>query len=181
MIPGGFWRETWERSGFRFKEADSCPDLWTGDRSPVSHCPYPNARNRLTASGSMDTRSRRRPRFLRARLLSASLRSRVREDPHHPGPLLPTTPSPSPGEEGEQPPKTTRARETSQTAPAGFPSPGEGDGVVGRGAGVRVLGGGTLRQQSERLQRPRARRAYAFPSNIASVGSVSGPFSVHTA
>ncbi len=25
------------------------------------------------------------------------------QDPHHPGPLLPTTPSPSPGEEGEQP------------------------------------------------------------------------------
>src|SRR6185312_6457994 len=25
------------------------------------------------------------------------------QDPHHPGPLLPTTPSPLPGEEGEQP------------------------------------------------------------------------------
>ncbi|HEV7508687.1 MAG TPA: acyltransferase domain-containing protein [Thermoanaerobaculia bacterium] len=42
-------------------------------------------------------------------------------------------PPPSPGEEGEKP----------VTSPAGFPSPGEGEGVVGRGAGVRILGGGS--------------------------------------
>jgi DEAD/DEAH box helicase domain-containing protein len=58
------------------------------------------------------------------------------KDPHHPGPLLPTPSTPSPGEEGEQ-----------QDCPSRDPSPGEGDGVVGRGAGVRVLGGGTSEAQ----------------------------------
>ncbi|HEX4961069.1 MAG TPA: YfhO family protein [Thermoanaerobaculia bacterium] len=37
---------------------------------------------------------------------------------------------------------TTGTSETSETAPTGYPSPGEGDGVVGRGAGVRVFGRG---------------------------------------
>ncbi|MFY9822395.1 MAG: DEAD/DEAH box helicase [Thermoanaerobaculia bacterium] len=69
------------------------------------------------------------------------------QDPHHPGPLLPTPSTPSPGEEGEQPARTTGTSEISKTAPAGFPSPGEGDGVVGRGVGVRVLGGGTSEAQ----------------------------------
>jgi len=40
------------------------------------------------------------------------------------------------------PPPHREKRENSKNAPAGFPSPGEVDGVVGRGAGVRVLGGG---------------------------------------
>jgi hypothetical protein len=39
------------------------------------------------------------------------------------------------GEEGKQPARTTRTREKRKTAPAEFPSPGEGDGVIGRGAG----------------------------------------------
>ncbi|HEX4962316.1 MAG TPA: DNA topoisomerase 3, partial [Thermoanaerobaculia bacterium] len=76
--------------------------------------------------------------------------------PSHPRPSSPRPSSPampSPGEEGERPlitptlfshrpPPDREKRENSQNAPAGFPSPGEGDGVVGRGAGVRVLGGG---------------------------------------
>src|SRR5947209_7550467 len=72
------------------------------------------------------------------------------QDPHHPGPLLPTPSTPSPGEEGEKQERTTRTartkrtRETSKTAPTGFPSPGEG-GWSGRERGrVRVLGGGSL-------------------------------------
>ena len=40
------------------------------------------------------------------------------QDPHHPGPLLPPPPNPPSREK----------RETSKTAPAGFPSPGEGGG-----------------------------------------------------
>ncbi|HEV7506310.1 MAG TPA: amino acid adenylation domain-containing protein [Thermoanaerobaculia bacterium] len=54
------------------------------------------------------------------------------QDPHHPGPLPPTAPSPLPGRRGR----------TAGT-PQGYPSPGAVDGAVGRGVGVRVLGGGS--------------------------------------
>src|SRR5881394_514652 len=40
--------------------------------------------------------------------------------PHHPGPLLPTTPSPSPGEEGERPPvRVGREKRATFSAKAG--------------------------------------------------------------
>src|SRR5882724_31223 len=45
------------------------------------------------------------------------------------------------------PPPHREKRENSQNAPGvplQYPSPGAVDGVVGRGAGVRVLGGGNL-------------------------------------
>src|SRR3954447_8361128 len=40
----------------------------------------------------------------------SSSRASPAQDPHHPGPLLPTTPSPSPGEEGEQQDPSADAR-----------------------------------------------------------------------
>jgi len=57
------------------------------------------------------------------------------KDPHHPGPLFPTAPYPRPERRG----RTAKAPQPST------PLPGAVDGVVGRGAGVRVLGGGTCR------------------------------------
>jgi amino acid adenylation domain-containing protein len=83
------------------------------------------------------------------------------QDPHHPNPLLPTPSTPSPGEEGEQPARTARMRETSKNSPAGFPSPGEGDGAVGRGAGVRVFGWGSS-------------EAELAPSSLAYIAFTSG-------
>jgi hypothetical protein len=66
--------------------------------------------------------------------------------PHHPGPLLPSPPNPLTGRRGRKARRDIKdsrdSRENSENAPAEHPSPGEGDGVVGRGAGVRVLGGG---------------------------------------
>jgi len=56
----------------------------------------------------------------------------------HPRPSSPRPSSPDPLH-----PLTGRRGRTANNAPAEYPSPGEGDGVVGRGAGVRVLGGGT--------------------------------------
>jgi arabinose-5-phosphate isomerase len=60
----------------------------------------------------------------------------------HPRPSSPRPSSPDP----RHPPPREK-REKSRDKPQGrsnrVPSPGEGDGVVGRGAGVRVLGGGS--------------------------------------
>ncbi|HEX4965611.1 MAG TPA: DEAD/DEAH box helicase [Thermoanaerobaculia bacterium] len=55
----------------------------------------------------------------------------------HPRPLI------TPALFSHRPPPNREKRATSKAASTGHPSPGEGDGVVGRGAGVRVLGGGT--------------------------------------
>ena len=69
--------------------------------------------------------------FLLAR--PSSPRNAPCQDPHHPGPLLPPPPNPPPREK----------RETSKTAPTGFPSPGEGGWEgAGEGPGVRALGRG---------------------------------------
>src|SRR3954468_22151200 len=58
---------------------------------------------------------------------------RSAQDPHHPGPLLPPPPNPPPREK----------RETSKSAPTGFPSPGEGGWEgAGEGTGVRASGRG---------------------------------------
>jgi len=80
------------------------------------------------------------------------------------GLAVPTAPPPktliTPTLFSHRPPPDREKREKGGNAPAGLPSPGEGDGVVGRGVGVRVLGGGT--PGGEEGRSPGARPIFVF-------------------
>src|SRR6185312_3592871 len=81
------------------------------------------------------------------------LRGSTAQDPHHPGPLLPTAHSPSPGEEGEQPDRPSRAP-LSRGGGWGGRERGRGEGLGwGRSRGVKVSAYGiSLGDRSPSLQ-----------------------------
>ncbi len=85
------------------------------------------------------------------------------QDPHHPGPLLPSPPTPLTGRRGRKARKGHKGHKGQQGRRArppqsGTPLPGRGMGWSGEGQGLRVLGGG-YRQEAPAQVRSLVSRA----------------------